>query len=683
MTVLKEKILKKILRRPAAVVFLLSLLAVLAPLKKAAALILTVAAGASIVAWAKGLLASAAAKTALFINQLIASLASMIIVVEAWFVELFLNINTRVVSSSIVQNGFEVTLSIANLGFVTAIIVIAIATILRSQTYGIKQILWKLIVAALLVNFSLVIAGVIINFADQLTSLFLTPFQGDTAKFAEDIVAGFQPQRYLNPQEKTNSPPGGDWEGFASASGGTFGATMAPLVSIFTAVLGLTMLVVVMGALVVLLLVRYIYLAMLLILMPLAWVAWIFPAWSGQWSNWWRKFFRWTFFAPIVVFFMWLVAVTGSAINQKNPDSPFSGETVNIESGGDSAAAALSTIFSTTFTPIVETLLTGLLLSGLMVGGLIAANSLSITGAGVALGAAQGAARGLGRMTVKGGKKFGGWGLRKTGMDTRAQNWGNKLAGTGALGRVMARPLVKGASAVKAAGGEKLIAEAEAKQAKAPTSQLLDTWKVMSREEKIAFARRLDKENKIDTLDPQELGRFFGRENEGVFKRYGQEEFYKNIRNKTALHLTDTLQPNLKSAKAGGSPAEILAAEEAIFKYFKAAPDPGLLGDLYFPGKEKEDRMIAQGKLPGGVSEPEYRELQETIAKNLLSQSSTQTVSSLLNKLSRADALDQFAEAIDRAGVNVADLTEGTKNWFGGNAARNLGVTTDSLKIKP
>jgi len=97
------------------------------------------------------------------LSYLAASIAGIFVAVEAWILSIILGLNTQIVNSPPVQLGFPVVLQIANLAFVLGIIVIAIATILRLERYGIKQILWKLLVMAVLVNFGLVICAPILN----------------------------------------------------------------------------------------------------------------------------------------------------------------------------------------------------------------------------------------------------------------------------------------------------------------------------------------------------------------------------------------------------------------------------------------------------------------------------------------------------------------------------------------
>ncbi|MEK7496139.1 MAG: hypothetical protein AAB616_01580, partial [Patescibacteria group bacterium] len=101
--------------------------------------------------------------------------ASVVFWLGGLLVELALNINSQLLSrtNAVLHTGWTIALSFANLGFVLAIIIIAFATIFRIQNYAMKQVLWKLIVAALLVNFSLVIAGAFISVSDNLSEVFL------------------------------------------------------------------------------------------------------------------------------------------------------------------------------------------------------------------------------------------------------------------------------------------------------------------------------------------------------------------------------------------------------------------------------------------------------------------------------------------------------------------------------
>ncbi len=360
------------------------------------------------------------------VGYIISTIFGFFIAIQAWAIGLLLQIQSaqKIINLPVVVLGHEMMLSLANLGFVAAIIFIAIATILRLQTYNVKKTLWKLIIAALLVNFSLVFAGAIMNLSDQMSFTFLNQFPGQSEDaadgFASAITTAFSPQRYLNPQADANAReaiatnPAGAAEQFAGMLSQQeektddidgIGQLLAPIVSTVMLILGLGSMVMVLGAFQVLLLIRYIALSILLVLMPMVWLFWIFPGLSGMWTSWWKNFFRWTFFAPIVLFFVWLVIKTGEAMRANSAGDPFSGVNMNFSSSDpNSLIAGISNFMGQTFTPLIGTTLNGFVLIGLMVGGLFAANKLSITGAGAAISAIKGAGKGAAK---------GAWGYTK------------------------------------------------------------------------------------------------------------------------------------------------------------------------------------------------------------------------------------------------------------------------------
>ena len=124
----------------------------------------------------------------------------LLLTVSAWLVKLGLQFNNNIFNSPAVQTGFSVSLAIANLGFVLGIIIIAIATIIRNQTYGIKQLLWKLVFMAILVNFGLVITAPIVGFANSMSTYFINATSpsvatGGYAAYVETIMTAFAPQK--------------------------------------------------------------------------------------------------------------------------------------------------------------------------------------------------------------------------------------------------------------------------------------------------------------------------------------------------------------------------------------------------------------------------------------------------------------------------------------------------------
>ncbi len=340
-------------------------------------------------------------------------LLNNVIALIVYFITIILQLNANVVMSNAVQSGFAVTLSVANLGFVLGIIIIAIATILHRETYGIKKTLWKLVVAAILVNFSLVIGGVIINFANQLTLTFMQALpgggQGVAAynNFAKSLTGAFGPHKFS--LEGFLNTSNAKAETGTSALGKAIADILKPIFSaLFVAAMLITT-VIVLCVFLFMLLIRYIYLSILLILMPLAWLLWIFPKTSKHFEDWWDKFIKWTFFAPIVMFFVYLsVAVAGqmntNTTNSTDPAASLQG--LGYQAGtGNAIAKAISDIFGSAINTIIGSALQVILVVGLMVGGMIAAEKMSIMGAGAAIGAVKSGAKAFGTYTMKHGAR--------------------------------------------------------------------------------------------------------------------------------------------------------------------------------------------------------------------------------------------------------------------------------------
>lgn len=324
------------------------------------------------------------------------------IAIETWIVEVILDINKNITSSSAVKAGFPVVLSIANLGFVAVIIIIAIATIIRWERYGMKQILSKLIIAAVLVNFSLTIAGSILNIADSFTTYFvdqISPSEQGFHDFAKSFAAAFQPQQLFIFKPEEAEDPGKAIKSANFKKGtttGDFTIFLSAYASLFGSLIALAAILITMATLIVLFIIRYVYLSILLIIMPFAWLAWVIPNLQNHWTNWWNTFLRWTFFAPIVVLFLWIAIMTGSAFVENSEGVSQINEGVIIKNSTENNDVwdSIGQILGGPLTAVFVNLLKTTVLIGLMVGGMIAANSMSIAGAQYALGAIKGAAKG-------------------------------------------------------------------------------------------------------------------------------------------------------------------------------------------------------------------------------------------------------------------------------------------------
>lgn len=342
--------------------------------------------------------------------DILVSITAGLLTFVAYLMIFALNFGNQVITLDIVKIGSGVVLGLANMGFVLAIIVMAFATIFRISSYAMKQTLWKLIVAAILVNFSLVIAGGIISVSNSFTDYFVT--QSATYGNLADGLAGVVNPGNVLAVSNTEDPS--LWSTITSPFS-YFLKFIASLV--FVLILSFIILLT-FFALFIMFLIRAIYLGILLILMPIIWLLWIFPATKQHWQKWWKEFIRWNFFAPVVLFFIYIVIATGKAMNDKVAAIA----NANLTGTKFSEAIAQVGFMNQGFLAYAAQ---GIIATGLLVGGLFAANSMGIAFATTAYGWAQGAGRWMGRESLEhtGGRLFGSrlfkGGINKKGEETK------------------------------------------------------------------------------------------------------------------------------------------------------------------------------------------------------------------------------------------------------------------------
>ncbi len=393
----------------------------------------------------------------LVISYILGFIAQVIFYIGGVFLDFALELNTHILDNPFVETGWSIVLNFTNLGFVLAIIVIAFATIVGLQSYGMKKALWKLIVAALLVNFSLAIAGFFIEASDGLTNFFKGKIQGTSqVGLSTKLAAVVNPQFMLSGQEfgrlkaqvqSQNSQTTSSTTGAASSSvpigsqvsadSGTVlesdaerkafvadtsganpfstalkGIATLLFVALFTILAALTFL-----GLAATLLVRYIYLTFLLILSPVIWLAWIFPSTAQWWKWWWKKLLHWLIFAPMVLFFLYLtifvVNAYPKAFVQYAPNN-LSNQPIVMDVGYISQLV---------------------MILGILMGGLILSSKLGTVGSKAIFGAAEGMMKGVGTWGKKLPLGAGAWALRKTGLSTAASNLGTRLDQGGRVSR--------------------------------------------------------------------------------------------------------------------------------------------------------------------------------------------------------------------------------------------------------
>lgn len=182
----------------------------------------------------------------------------------------FATIGTSYTRSDAVNIGWPIVKDFANMMVVLGFVVIGIATTLRIQEYEAKKLLKNLIIAALLINFSLLICGIFIDASNIVMIFFLNKAGSGISKWVpaiSDLSALF------------SNIAANNIFGFAPQ---LFGMMFFNFIAGFVYLLYML-----------LILVRVLTLWMLVILSPLAFVCYVFPATKNIWQMWWKNFFQW------------------------------------------------------------------------------------------------------------------------------------------------------------------------------------------------------------------------------------------------------------------------------------------------------------------------------------------------------------------------------------------------------
>lgn len=235
--------------------------------------------------------------------------------VAQWLIAILVNILVPLITLSsfvnneVVRKAWPVVLSVANMGFLLALVLIALLTALRLEVGGgVKRLLPRLLIAALLVNFSLVIGGVILDASRIIMALIPPVFNlrltmlptklevkadlANITKSVQDMVSEF-------------ATGGSSLIGYLSPISGWSEVLAVVLSAVITWIIALSLAVVIFG-----LLIRYIMLILLLIVSPLAYLFIALPGASGLAKKWWTTFMRYVIYGPVVLFI--LMAAVGA-----------------------------------------------------------------------------------------------------------------------------------------------------------------------------------------------------------------------------------------------------------------------------------------------------------------------------------------------------------------------------------
>src|SRR3989344_4763396 len=192
----------------------------------------------------------------------------------------------------VIEVGWKVARDATNIFFIIILLIISIGTILRIPNYGnTKQLLVRLILMAVLINFSLAIGSVVIDFSNVLGIQFLTAIDKDFK--VSDVI-----MQYLSVTEMCKPGLSSSRENFGNLS------TYATVV-IGNAIL-MVVLVFVFFVSGIMMFVRLAMLMLLLAVAPIAFVLYILPDTQKYFNKWWDTLLQYSFFFPAYTFLLYV-----------------------------------------------------------------------------------------------------------------------------------------------------------------------------------------------------------------------------------------------------------------------------------------------------------------------------------------------------------------------------------------
>lgn len=230
-------------------------------------------------------------------SGIVAAFSSVLIAITLPFLELSqeffswaissdaINISFTGADNIVVTEGWGIVRNLTNILIVLGLIVIALATILRIQSYQMKKTLPLLLIVALLINFTPMLCGLVIDASNIIMDYFLEGGALLTQDFLSKISTQFTNLWNLKMTPINTLAKGMVFVGFNILAG---------LIFLLFACLFLL---------------RYIALWIIVILSPFALFCYIFPGTKKIWDQWLSQFTQWCFIGIPAAFTIYLANI--------------------------------------------------------------------------------------------------------------------------------------------------------------------------------------------------------------------------------------------------------------------------------------------------------------------------------------------------------------------------------------
>jgi len=193
---------------------------------------------------------------------------------------------TNPAGNPVIEQGLNITQGFVNIFLILILVYIALATILRVAGYETKKLLVTFVLVALLVNFAPVICGLVVDASNIIMYYFIVNLD-QFLNWTDEINDVW---REIVGSEAWREPEKMATAFFLAITLAAFGSGIFFIVFIYAVVF----------------IFRYVAIWILVILSPLAFLAYILPATRGIFTKWWRQLIQWSFFGAIAGFFLYL-----------------------------------------------------------------------------------------------------------------------------------------------------------------------------------------------------------------------------------------------------------------------------------------------------------------------------------------------------------------------------------------
>lgn len=313
-----------------------------------------------------------------------------------------INLNPSIISAVLkhdaVYQGWIIFRDVANLLFILILLIVALGTIFRSETYNIKKSLYKFILVIFLINFSFMIAGIFIDFGNMLMYgiLKIMCSGGDSACLQDFYRQMMGSIDTLNKYYTLDTFVG------VSAQG-AIGMAIATLYTFFYGLI--------LMALGLFLMVRIAVLAVLLILAPLAFFGYIAPGLESLKNKWWDNLVQYVMFGPVFALMLYVtslmmtitISVPEAAITANPNMGPYATTISTI------IVNIIPLIFLLGIIPVTRTF--GIAGTNAIMGATVLAGGAALTGAAKFAGSY--ASDSVGRFVARGAQREGGGAYNK------------------------------------------------------------------------------------------------------------------------------------------------------------------------------------------------------------------------------------------------------------------------------